>query len=238
MRTATTILLATAALLVATARLDAQTRPPRAGHWGETQAIRFQMGVFTPRGNGDYWRDNEIDFTGDAESFEDVNGGISYVRYLGPRLGLAVSGNFYEATEPQHYLNYVDGSGREIFHDTTFGLANFNLGLLLHLARRDAAIVPYVGAGAGLYLWNLQEEGDFIDFPSGGEIFSANFEDDGATFGHYLQVGLEVPIAQNWSVFADARWERADDELNGDFDGLGNIDLSGRSLSLGASLSF
>jgi len=238
MRRAQLTLLLVAALAAIAARSEAQPRPPGRGHWGETQAVRFQLGVFTPRGDSEYWQDKEIDFTGDADDFEEVNGGVSYVRFLGPRLGLVASSNFYGTEVSQHYLNFVAPSGREIFHDTTLELANFTLGLLFHLARRDAAVVPYVGAGAGLYLWTLREVGDFIDFPAGGEIFFADFEDDGTTFGHYWQAGLEVPIATNWSVFADARWERADDALGSDFEGLGDLDLSGRSLSLGASLSF
>ena len=39
-----------------------------------------------------------------------------------------------------------------------------SVGLLLNLTSRDAAISPYIGAGVGLYDWELTESGDFIDF--------------------------------------------------------------------------
>jgi outer membrane protein W len=239
MRNQKVTLLTLAAVLVAATGAQAQAyRQPGRGHWGETQAVRFQLGVFDLRGDSDYWNDKRIDFTGSASDFEDINGGIGYVRFLGPRLGVTANANFYSGNNSAHYIAFVDPFGGEIQHDTTLDLANFNLGLLFHILRRDATVVPYVGAGVGIYTWQLTESGDFIDFTQGNQIFSDTFKDDGATFGHYFQAGLEVPIATNWSLFFDTRWERAKDTLSGDFQGLGELDLSGKSYSLGGSFSF
>lgn len=228
-----------ASIAIAAAPADAQGygRAGR-GHWGEQQALRIQFGAFEPDGESQYWDDKALDFTGGASDLEDLDVGISYVRFLGERLGLVASSNFYSGEISQHYLDFVDERGGEIFHDTGLELANFNVGLLFHLMRRDAVLVPYVGAGAGVYVWTLYERGDFIDFDSGDEIFFGDFEDEGAAFGYYLQAGLEVPFATNWSLYGDIRWESADDELGGELAGLGKLDISGTSYSLGVGFSF
>lgn len=210
------------------------------GHWGEEQALRFRLGIFEPRAESRYWSDNELDFIGgEGGEFEGVDLGVSYVRFLGRKLGLVFASDYYHSGEvTQSYRDFVDERGDEIFHDTELEVTRLTLGLLVHLSGRDARIEPYVGAGAGFYLWRLSEVGDFIDFGAGREIFFGDFEEDGAVFGYYLNAGLEVPVATNWSVFADVRWDRAEDSLGGDFAGLGDLDLAGRAYSLGVAVSF
>jgi opacity protein-like surface antigen len=209
------------------------------GHWGEEQALRIDLGLFEPRGESTYWDEKAIDFTGDPEDFEDISVAIQYVRFLGPRLGLMVGGSFFDGGEDQEYLFFEDELGFPIRHRTDLEISSLTLGLLLHLARRDATIVPYVGIGGGIYFWRLTEVGDFIDFSTPRlDIFYDFFEDEGETLGYYYQAGLEVPVARNWSVYGEARWQRADDDLGGDFEGLGELDLSGRTITAGISWSF
>ncbi|MDH3745237.1 MAG: porin family protein [Acidobacteriota bacterium] len=209
------------------------------GHWGETQAWRLQVGVLEPRGESSYWDDLSFDFTGDADNFDDALVGLEYTRYVSDRLGVVASASAFEGTSELSYRDYVDEFGNDIYHSTDLDMATFNLGLLVHLTRRDRAIVPYLGAGGGLYSWRLTEHGDFIDFSlATPEVFFDIFEDDGTSLGYYLQAGLEVPVARSVSVFAEGRWQRADAKLEGDFAGLGDLDLSGRTLSAGLTWSF
>ena len=209
------------------------------GHWGEEQAFRIDLGLFEPRGESRYWDDKAFDFSGDASNFEDSVVGFQYLRFLGPRLGFTVGASFYDGVTDQAYLQFEDEAGFGIGHTTDLQIESLTLGLLLHLASRDATIVPYVGIGGGLYSWRLYELGDFIDFSREDlEIFYDFFEDSGNPLGYYMQAGLEVPVAVNWSVYAEARWQRAEDDLSEDFAGLGELDLSGRSYSAGISWSF
>lgn len=225
--------------LVAASPSPAGNQGSSRGQWGETQAWRLQVGVLEPRGESSYWDDLSFDFTGDADSFDDALVGIEYTRYVSDRLGVVASASAFEGTSELAYRDFVDEFGNDIYHSTDLDMATFNLGLMLHLARRDSAIVPYVGAGGGLYSWRLTEYGDFIDFSfATPEVFFDVFEEDGTTLGYYLQAGLEVPLARSLSVFAEGRWQRADDKLEGDFAGLGELDLSGRTLSAGLTWSF
>lgn len=225
-------------VIIAPALAAAQGRPIK-GHWGENQLLRLHAGVFTPRGESNYWADKELDFFGSADDFEDTIVGVDYIRLLGGRLGLITSLTSFEGSADQSYLDFVDETGAEIFHSTDLDIATFSLGLIWNFSRRDARIVPYLGVGAGFHSWTLRETGDFIDFDTPGlDIFFGSFEQDGTAIGMYWQAGLEVPLASNWSIFADARWQRAEDDLEGDFAGLGELDLSGRSITFGGAVSF
>lgn len=234
-----TILITLALAALAATHVSAQGRyVPRRGHRGATQAVRVEIGQFTPDGDSRYWMDKEFDFFGTADDFQDTGLAVDYLRFLGPRLGLLVSGSFYNAEKRQSYRDFVLDGGGEIEHNTQLDTSSFTAGLLLHLTRRSAPVVPYVGAGGGFYLYRLSEDGDFIDFDNDLEVFNARFETEGETFGWYYQAGLEVPVSNRWSVIGDARWQHAEDELSDDFDGLGKLDLGGLWITLGASVSF
>lgn len=209
------------------------------GHWGEDQIFRFDLGSFDPRGDSQYWDDLEIDFTGSSDNFEDTVLGVEWVRFLGDRLGLAVGATFYDSTDTLEYRNFEDQNGFPIRHTTELEVTSFNLGLLVHLTQRDRAVVPYVGIGGGVWGWRLSESGDFIDFSRQDlEVFRDFFEDEGSALGYYWRAGLEVPIATNWAVYAESRWQKVDDELEEDFEGLGELDLSGQTIAAGLSVSF
>lgn len=215
---------------------EAQYRPAK--RYNEP-SFRIQLGQFEPDGDSTYWVDSAIDFDRETDDFDDAAVGLTYVRPLGSRLGLQITGFFYEASEDLAYVAFEDQFGGDIVHTTEIELAAVTLGLIYKFAGADAAVIPYVGAGGGIYAWNLTEFGDFIDFSDPDlEIFDAFFEDEDEELGFYLNAGLEVPLAESWSIFAEARWDSAEADLAGDFQGLGELDLSGTSYSAGLSWSF
>lgn len=201
--------------------------------------LRIRGGLFTPRGDSQYWDEKEFDFFTDADDFEDFVLGVDYRRRLGVRTYLVVSGTAFSAEESTSYRDFVDENGFDIFHDTILDIASGTVGVHFALTGEGAPVRPYVGVGAGFWAWSLEESGDFIDFSAPDPfIFTAVFEDDGAAFGWYWVAGLDVPLGDQFSLFGEARWDRAEDELAGDFRGLGDLDLSGRQLTAGLSFRF
>ena len=218
--------------------LPAATAPAWAqrGPYERDGAFRLHLGAFRPDGDSEYWDDKADEFTGDIGDFENISFGGDYLLSLNRHIGLLFSGNFYSGDTTQSYRDFVDNRGDEIRHDTTLEIASLTAGVQFNLTGPDAPIIPYVGAGGGLYSWRLEEEGDFIDFHSPGRpVFFSNPESDGVTFGHYWLVGLEAPITPRISLFGEGRWTRAEDELEGDFEGFGDLDLSGREFVAGIS---
>ena len=239
MRTARTLRMTIAlmGLLVAVAPAWGQSYHGRyrGGVADRDGAFRVSLGAFRPDGDSEYWDDVERDFTGDIGNYENASFGIDYLLNLNRHTGLLFSGTAFEGDTTHAYRGFVDNFGDRIRHDTTLGIATATLGVVFHFAP-EAAISPYIGAGGGAFFWNLEEDGDFIDFgPNPDEIFSARLKSDGVTFGHYWLAGLEAPITDRVSLFAEGRWTRAKDELSGDFENFGDIDLSGRQYAVGIS---
>lgn len=225
----------------------AQRRTP----YGLQNELRVRIGLFEPDGESEYWVAKQIDFTGEPSDFEDVTIGVDYLRALNQRWGLLLSASGYEGQERQAYRFFETGTGTDIDHITSLDVGAFTAGLVFHLARRDARFVPYAGVGGGFYLWDLTENGDFIDFTTPDlEIFPAIFQDDGEALGWYWHAGLSVGLSRTWSFFAEFREHNAEDELGGDFEGacdalldFGGFDscdleLSGQEISAGLSVRF
>lgn len=227
---------AAAALLALAAPAAEAQRPYRSVADNE---FRLRLGQFEPEADSFYWDENFAVFTGDAGEFEDLSFGGDFVLSLGRRSNLMFSGDVYEGEDDQAYLDFVDEFGSPIVHTTRLRIASATVAYVLDLTGPDAPVVPYLGAGGGIYDWELEESGDFIDFGvAPPEIISAEFVDGNTTLGWFWLVGLEVPIGPRWSVFAEGRWQRLDEELDDDFEGSGDLDLSGRHIYGGFAWRF
>ncbi|HEX4952168.1 MAG TPA: hypothetical protein VF017_02080 [Thermoanaerobaculia bacterium] len=230
-------LAAAAALALVVAALPAAAQSRRS--FSYDNAFRLSAGVFEPEGDSAYWEDAEQDFTGDVTDFEDLTLSIDYVRELRGNLRLVVGGSIYEGSDTLAYRDFVDNNDDPILHDTTLTIAAATLGLEFRLAPRSSPVVPYLGVGAGLYSWSLEESGDFVDFGATPlEIFSADFDDDGVATGYWFTAGLDVPVSSSFAFFVRGRWHFAEDDLEGDFEDLGELDLSGQEIAAGLSWSF
>lgn len=204
-----------------------------------SNAFRFSAGLFEPDGESQYWDETFDTFTGAVSDFEDLEVSFEYQRRLTRRLSLVAGLSAYEGTEDLSYLDFVDTQGFGIFHENLLEIQTATLGLRLDLAGESSPIIPYVVFGGGLFGWTLTESGEFVDFgviPE--EIFATTFEDDGATFGTYWAVGVDIPLGSSWAIFAEARRTDAQDDLGGDFAGLGELDLSGQRIAGGFSWRF
>lgn len=229
--------LALAGLLATTAPAWAQRGYRDRGYHPERDgAFRLHLGAFQPRGDSEYWEDKERSFTGDADDFESASFGLDYLLPIGSRMSVMFSGSVFSGDTTQSYLDFEDNFGDRIRHDTTLDVASATIGLVLHLTGPDAPLSPYLGVGGGAYPWRLEEDGDFIDFDtSPPDIFRSTLESEGVAFGWYWLAGLEAPITDRLSIFAEGRWTRVDDELADDFEGFGDLDLSGREFAAGIS---
>lgn len=227
--------------LVALALLVLSTAvPASAQYYGGDHTLRFRGGLFEPEGDSEYWDDAEALFTGEASDLEDTLLGFDYDLGLGGggHLSLLFSVSGFSGEDDREDLFFEDQLGNPIVHTVTLDIASFTAGLKVNLFP-NARVRPYVGAGGGYYVWDLEERGDFVfSGPQFDEIFFETFQDDGATLGYYFMGGVAIPFTPSWGLFAEARWHRAEDELGGDFEDFGDLDLSGREISGGFSWTF
>lgn len=224
--------------LTAAALVTLASALPAAAQHRDANELRLRAGVFEPEGDSDYWIDNVDQFIEEVSDYEATAFGVDFRLGLGGRLGLLFSVDGYEGDNTRAYRDFVDERGNDIFNTATVEITSATAGLMVYLAPTHSPVQPYVGAGGGIYAYTLDESGEFIDFSDDDAIFEDAFETDGTTFGYYLLAGLDVPIGNQWSLFAEGRWHYAEDELEGDFEGFGDLDLSGRSLMAGVAIKF
>lgn len=201
--------------------------------------VRLRLGQFTPDGDSRYWNESEDVFLGSVDDFQGVFGGLDFVWDVNPFLGVMTSIDASSEDVDLEYRDYEDASGFPIVHTTSFQVVPLTVGLLFRLAPEQSPVRPYVGVGGGFYAWNLEEDGEFIDFgPNPPEIFRDRFEDNGTPFGYYVLAGLEIPVGHYFSVLVEGRLDEAEDTLQGDFAGLGKLDLSGTRIGAGIAWRF
>ena len=200
-------------------------------------SIHFRYGDFELDGHSIYWHTRQDDFFGSVADFDDERIGGTYTKMLTERWGALITASRFEGQQTTSFRDFVGPLGEEIFHTTTLEISDIGVGGVFYLFRRDALVAPYVGAGLGIYSYDLREEGEFIDFDT-FDLFFGSFRGTGEEIGVFWLVGVEVPITSGFSIFGEARWHDVHTDLEDDFFDFGEIDLGGQELSLGASFRF
>lgn len=233
MRRCRTIVLFMLALVPTATAAAAAGRP----YNDKPNSLHLRTGDFDLDGHSIYWRIREADFFGSVADFDDRRIGGTYTRMLTERWGALVTASRFEGQQTTSFRDFVGPLGGEILHTTTLEVSDIGVGGVFYLFRRDARVAPYVGAGLGVYSYDLREEGEFIDFDT-FDLFLGSFRGTGEEVGVFWLVGVEVPITSGFSIFGEARWHDVQADLNDDFFDFGEIDLSGQEISFGAAFRF
>jgi len=94
---------------------------------------------------------------------------------------------------------------------------------------------PYIGGGAGVMWYNLEQDGDFVDFET-LDIFTDYFESNSATFTANAFGGGELWLTPRLGLNLEGRYNWAKADLERDFSELGEIDLKGWQLTAGLTI--
>jgi len=209
----------------------------------DDQSLQVRLGAFFVEGESDFWDDNASVFTLEPSDFDDMMLGLTYSHSFNRFFELDLNTDFFDRTVVSEYNDFVDGLGFPILHDSSLELVPVTVGVrFLPFGRAQAGKrkpVLFIGAGGGVNFWHYEEIGDFIDFadPNSPIVFGV-FSERGEAFVGYATAGLELPVSRGFNVGFEARWFDSDDDLSGDFAGLGEIDLSGFSASVSANWRF
>jgi len=232
--------------LLAVGAVEAQPRRPG----GQSHSVQFKVGGFFPGGGGEFWEDTEDVFFLHHGDFKDVLVGFSFVTGFSNYVEVGFNADFYESTVASEYQEYVDSEGFPIIHDTTLSMVPLTIDVRLLPVGRYATRgrggnihvrrpVFYVGAGVGVNLFEYEEIGDFIDFSlEDPEVGFDRFRDSGAAFETHVLAGVELPMGRHSGLLFEGKYAWSDEELGADFSGLGNLDLGGLTMYVGATLQF
>lgn len=178
------------------------------------QSLNFHLGGFVPTGEdargdidgGDVLVNNQDFLLFNISDFNGASVGAEYLVALGQNVEAGLGIGVYRRTVPTVYADLVNDNGREIEQNLKLRIVPFTATVRFLPAGRDAAFVPYIGAGVGVFNWRYSESGDWVD--SDGNIFRDTFAGSGTSTGPVILGGLRVPLG-SWDLGGEMRWQRA-----------------------------
>jgi hypothetical protein len=200
--------------------------------------LELRIGGFLPRGDSNLFDDVDELFAVRPRDFNGLTGGIEYSLGMGDRLELGFHLDGYGRTVASAYRDFEREDGSPILQELQLTIVPLGATVRFLPAGRRARISPYVAAGADIFFYKYEEEGEFIDFFTDDlEIGVDAFQSEGAAAGFHVAAGLRVPVSHDFSMTGEVRYQQARTRMTDDF-GQNDLDLSGTSLTLGMHLRF
>ena len=211
---------------------------PAAAQWNLGGRVDIRVGALDHASGGSYWTDTGQYLTGGATDLDDGTVAVDLYRRSAPRSGWMLTVGAFSGETDRAYRDWVLASGAPVVHTARLEEWHLAVAYVVELAGETAPVVPYVGAGIGLYGWELTETGTFLDFgASPPEPFVGRYRADGTELGWQALAGLEVRLGLAWSLLAELRYHAADAELGSGFTGTvaQDLDLGGTEASVGVA---
>lgn len=146
------------------------------------------------------------------------------------------------------FREWEDDSGNPIEQSTAFSRQGWTLSARYYVlpdgrslgrfAWVPARYVPWVSAGLGRTNYSFSQDGDFIDFEQGNNVFRDSFKSSQWTSTWQLAGGVDWSLNKRFALTTQARYLFGKAELQYDYSGFDPIDLSGIGASAGLSIRF
>jgi hypothetical protein len=184
-------------------------------------------------------------------SFDAFNAAADLNWFVSPRMDLLMTLDMSTRTKSAEYREWEE-NGKPITQQSTLDRLGLGAGLRYNLADRGRQIsslafipaktIPYVGATGGVMWYDFVQKGDFVEVDP-ADPNSANIVADELRSNHYSLMaqafaGVDRRINARWSLIGEARYTQARSKLTKDYAELGNIELSGLALNIGAAVRF
>jgi len=231
--------------------------------------VTFKIGYFIPQAKSDLWAEEFNNMSFSENSFHNTYFGFSYEYFFTREISFALTIDGYSKNKSGYYNGYV---GYQDVDETLWAYPDdyvgdftpshsFNISItpvqfslkLTPLGRRNK-IIPYVGGGVGIYLWNVRLRGDLIDFSDEWydiveevtiyPIYSTDTrENNRISVGWHAFAGFMFPVARRMTFEVEFKYNSAkgkfpEDDPNQGFHGFEPFDLSGYQISLGLNYWF
>lgn len=225
--------------------------------------ITFRVGFFIPRAQSDLWdiEFENMDFT--KNDFMATSFGFSYEYFLSREISFTLSVDGYTRKKVGIYNDFAaitadDGydyafefeEGYAISHVFDVSITPIQGSLKLTPMGRGGRFIPYVGGGAGIYLWNVRLQGEMIDFSLEEEVeftdgsighpiyLTDAREENKIRIGFHAFGGIMVPMANRISIEAEFKFNFLKGPFTEGFEGFEDFDLSGYQISIGLNYWF
>ena len=210
-------------------------------------ALSIRGGYLIASANSDIYEFFSEDLTIDTKDFNALVFGIDVALALHPRLDVLAGFEYSRAAVDSEFREFEEDNGAPITQTTELRTVPLTGSIKLYLTSRGREISrfafvpskarPYVGAGAGLIWYRLEQIGDFVDVDD-LSIFPGEFRSSGWGTEAHVFAGLDLQLSPEWYLSLEGRYVWADARLSGDFVGFDPIDLNGLRITVGFSYSF
>jgi len=245
--------------------------------------VTLKVGYFLPRGASydinnprpdDLWWIEFDQMTFTPSTYQTTNFGFSYEYFVSNHLSLVLNIDSYSKNKLGHYMDFVGLDDLGVFwalpaefeeylprediiypgHTFSVSITPFQLSIKIAPLGRRQKIIPYIGGGVGVYLWNVRLYGDFIDFSDDRFYYEDeniivdpiypiegvdSREENKFRVGFQGFAGIMVPLANRISVEAEFKYNYAMADFTGEgFIGFDKFDLGGYQISIGMNYWF
>ena len=203
----------------------------------QADSFTLRLGYLSPGGESRLWSENVATFDYVVNDFNGLFGGAEFDVELNEFLDLAVGADGYHRSVASRYRDFVRDDGTEVVQDLSLSVVPITIGARFFPMGKFHVLLPYVAGGVGLYPFEYQERGEFIDFQT-ADIFGATYRDRGVGTGVFAAAGLEASLTPRVFVMGEYRRHFASAGHGGDFGNYGDFDLDAGQLSLGFTFRF
>lgn len=240
-----------------------------------SNTITFKLGLFFPTFKSDLWDTEFENMDFKKSDYYSSNFGFAFDYFVTRQLSLMLSIDSYSKDKLGYYKDYIGYTKETLGTDYDFAFPtdyegefdpthSFNVSItpiqaslkLLPLGRRGK-LIPYVGGGIGLYIWNVRLFGDWVDFstdewiytdPDTGDevqIYPINpgydyadiREHNKVSIGYHAFGGIMYPIANRTTIELEFKYNFVKGKLE-NFQGFQPFDLGGYQISIGINYWF
>lgn len=210
-------------------------------------SLSVRLGAAQPMATGRIYDFTSKLLTVDRVDYLGFSGAIDLDVMLTRRLALQFGTALSARNSPSSYRDFVDNNDKEIQQHTSLRRAPVTVGVKAYLTNPGRSVgrfawvpsklTPYVAAGGGGMYYFFRQSGDFIDFKT-NDVFNTTLDSDGWAAMAYAAGGVNYSFASNMDLVTEARYEQSSAKLSSNFQGFGNINLSGLSMTAGLHLRF
>jgi opacity protein-like surface antigen len=205
---------------------------------------RLWIGESTLDARSNFWDDNFQNYRGSRGGLTGLASGGDYIRHLDRHNALMLSTGFSFTSINEPARHVLDEDGNPLEHHLTLDTFSLTAGYLFYPAGTEHAVIPYLGAGGGVYAGTLRSYRNSFttdDCDEDGNcttVYTDKSESSFLTVGYFAIAGLEVPVSSHLALLVDGRYTVAQAHLGGDFADNRNLDLSGGQYTAGVAVHF
>ncbi len=201
------------------------------------QSLNFKIGFFTPSLDSDLWEVNKENLYFSNDDLKDLVYSLEYEHFMGRHFSLTLEAGTFEKTVYSQYRDYEFDDGSPIYQDLYLSISGIEANIKIYPLGHRKIFNPYIGAGVGIYFWEYEQNGDFIDFTN-WEVYEGYGYTEKYTAGFNFRGGFVFRFRRHMGISFEAKYHYLKGQLSTLFEGFEKLDLSGLTLNIGINLFF